>query len=175
MSSANVTVFYCLDMLNQVIWRNWFGSTTDSSHCPSLPVLRVATRYGHTDISGRHPTVTGPYTTVAVTIWLRGAVFSVQVRDILVLKWRHRSDSLRISSICLTFGGVMHTTMKQIIMLNGHTRSFWGFYWALHFMWGGRRCCHSLNVLFIYWRQRITRELSATERRRYISYFHLIV
>ena len=32
----------------------------------------------------------------------------------------YHSNSLRISAICLKFGGMMHSTMEQITVQNGH-------------------------------------------------------
>ena len=36
-------------------------------------------------------------------------------------KWCYRSNSLKISGISLKFGGVIHSNMKQIAFLSGHT------------------------------------------------------
>ena len=51
-------------------------------------------------------------------------------------KIRHHSNSLRISAISLTFGGMMHSTMGQITILNGYGRpivacftELWNFPW----------------------------------------------
>ena len=37
---------------------------------------------------------------------------------------RYRSNSLSISGVSLKFGGMMHSNMKQIVILNGHARQF---------------------------------------------------
>ena len=69
-------------------------------------------------------------------------------------EWCSFSNSLRISAISLKFGGMMHSTMEQIAIYNGHVRPIYACSTELKFsmkgffdqVWRKSYCSNSLRI-----------------------------
>ena len=109
--------------------RGWF-ITMISIHCIEAPVLVINSNLIHftVDCHRRRRVLSSVIASVRLSI--RPSCLSVRTER------RSRSNSLRISAIRLTFGGMMHSTMEQIGNRNGHAQpifaasmELWNFPW----------------------------------------------